>query len=399
MRTLHYDSLSPEIEALIGKSAEASLSPHAFRSADAVRRNTEHDKPNAIRPPFIRDIDKIMHCPYFNRYADKTQVFSFYRNDDITRRSLHVQLVSRIARTIGRALDLNLELIEAIALGHDIGHPPFAHTGESFLDRISTERTGRSFHHNIQSVRVLSHIFPYNITLQTLSGIAGHDGENEKTVYAPGVLSDFTEFDQLIESTYTDKTALLSLMPNTLEGCVVRLSDIIAYLGKDRQDALRTKKIREEDFEDNIIGITNAEIINNTVVNIIENSYGKNYIALDDAHFEAIRQIKKENYEKIYLNPKSAKTSRDIIGSMMEALYERFLADLKAGDKDSLIFRHHINLVNRAHYTREMPYEETDPDTLVIDYIASMTDDYFVDTFQHLFPEKAGSIDYIGYHP
>ena len=95
------------------------------------------DKANLHRPAFVREVEKILHCPYYNRYTDKTQVFSFYKNDDITRRSLHVQLVSRIARTIGKALSLNLELIEAIALGHDMGHTPFGHTGEKILDSLS----------------------------------------------------------------------------------------------------------------------------------------------------------------------------------------------------------------------------------------------------------------------
>ncbi|MBE6542742.1 MAG: HD domain-containing protein, partial [Ruminococcaceae bacterium] len=106
-----------------------------FENSNIQRRSVvTTDKASIWRPPFVHDIDKIMHCPYYNRYTDKTQVFSLIKNDDITRRSLHVQLVSRISRTIGRALNLNLDLIEAIALGHDIGHPPFAHTGEWYLD-------------------------------------------------------------------------------------------------------------------------------------------------------------------------------------------------------------------------------------------------------------------------
>ena len=139
-----------------------------------------------------------MHCPYYNRYADKTQVFSFYKNDDITRRALHVQLVSRIARTIGKALNLNLDLIEAIALGHDIGHTPFGHAGEDFLDEIYRSNTGRRFSHNIHSVRVMDKIFPLNVSLQTLSGIAAHDGEMELAEYYPKSITDFNEFDNNI---------------------------------------------------------------------------------------------------------------------------------------------------------------------------------------------------------
>ena len=125
----NYESLSEKIAEKVALKTE---NPYAFSDENAVRRNGNHDNPTVIRPPFIRDCDKILHCPFYNRYADKTQVFSFYKNDDISRRGLHVQLVSRIARTIGRALGLNLELIEAIALGHDIGHTPFGHAGEKF---------------------------------------------------------------------------------------------------------------------------------------------------------------------------------------------------------------------------------------------------------------------------
>ncbi len=138
---LKYESLSPEISKRIEEDRLNGTTPNfAFGNNKALRRDSERDKATVLRPPFIRDIDKIMHCPYYNRYADKTQVLSFYKNDDITRRGLHVQLVSRIARTIGSALGLNLDLIEAIALGHDIGHTPFGHAGETFLDELLLSR-------------------------------------------------------------------------------------------------------------------------------------------------------------------------------------------------------------------------------------------------------------------
>ena len=182
--------LSTELETIIEAEKNASQSELTAELAIAEKERdnslkkaefkAETDKANVWRKPFIRDIDKIMHCPYFNRYADKTQVFSLYKNDDITRRNLHVQLVSRIARTIGATLHLNLDLIEAIALGHDMGHTPFGHTGEKILDSLYFTNANRHFAHNIQSVRVLDKIFNYNVSLQTLDGIAGHNGEIEK---------------------------------------------------------------------------------------------------------------------------------------------------------------------------------------------------------------------------
>ena len=176
-----FESLSRELtEEIRAAQLYGSYTKVACEDSRVIRRqNLAKDTATVWRPTFVHDIDKIMHCPYYNRYTDKTQVFSLFKNDDITRRSLHVQLVSRIARTIGSVLHLNLDLIEAIALGHDIGHPPFAHTGESYLDELDCAHTGRHFLHNIHSVRVLDGIFPYNISLQTLNGIASHNGELE----------------------------------------------------------------------------------------------------------------------------------------------------------------------------------------------------------------------------
>lgn len=395
---LKYEQLSPEItEKIESDRANNTLPQLAFDENKVLRRDNERDKATIIRPPFIRDIDKIMHCPFYNRYADKTQVLSFYKNDDITRRALHVQLVSRIARTIGKALNLNLDLIEAIALGHDIGHTPFGHAGEDFLDQLYFEHTGRHFSHNIHSVRVLDKIFPYNISLQTLNGIAAHDGEMELCEYHPKPLDNFTDFDEQIEACYIDKSNVRKLLtPATLEGCVMRISDIIAYLGKDRQDADRAKIICNKDFEDSTIGIYNAQIINNLIVNIVENSYGKPYIKMDEEHFEALKKAKDDNYTRIYKQETVGK-AYNIVKPMMAEIYEKLLGDLINENKASPIFTHHIDYVNEAHYKREIPYEETEPNQIVVDYIASMTDDYFVDIYNYLFPNSIKKIEYKGY--
>lgn len=395
---LKYEQLSPEItEKIESDRVNNTLPQLAFDENKVLRRDNERDKATIIRPPFIRDIDKIMHCPFYNRYADKTQVLSFYKNDDITRRALHVQLVSRIARTIGKALNLNLDLIEAIALGHDIGHTPFGHAGEEFLDELYFEHTGRHFSHNIHSVRVLDKIFPYNISLQTLNGIAAHDGEMELCEYHPKPLDNFTDFDEQIEACYIDKNNVKKLLaPATLEGCVMRISDIIAYLGKDRQDADRAKIICNKDFEDSTIGIYNAQIINNMIVNIVENSYGKDYIKMDEEHFEALKKAKADNYALIY-KQESVGEAYNTVQPMMTELYEKLLEDLINENKASPIFTHHIDYINQAHYKREIPYEETEPNQIVVDYIASMTDDYFIDIYNYLFPKSTKKIDYKGY--
>lgn len=393
-----YEYLTPETEKKIAtEKAENTFALLAFNEENVIRRNPGKDKANIIRTAFLRDCDKIIHCPFYNRYADKTQVFSFYKNDDISRRALHVQLVSRIARTIGKALNLNLDLIEAIALGHDIGHTPFGHAGEAILDELYFAHAGRHFSHNIHSVRVLDEIYPYNISLQTLSGIASHDGELELSEYRPLPLADFTEFDRQLESCYLDKENVKKLVPSTLEGCVVRISDIIAYLGKDRQDAERAKIISSDAFDGGVIGSINAELINNLIVNIIENSYGKPYIMLDEAHFAALQKAKADNYRLIYGNADVQKQIDNSIKPMMAQMYDRLLDDLNRQNQNSPIFRHHINYVNKAHYERKVPYEQTELNQIVVDYIAGMTDDYFVDLYAYLFPDSGLKIKYKGY--
>ncbi len=395
---LYYEQLSKELTDIIRSEQDKGLSEFAFRDENAVRRkDLPNDYPNIIRSNFIKDADKILNCPYFNRYADKTQVFALQKNDDLSRRMLHVQLVSRIARTIGKALRLNLELIEAIALGHDIGHPPFAHTGEKYLNELYFSRTGRYFSHNIHSVRVLDGIFTYNVTLQTLDGIACHDGETEMPRYEPTGNTDFAVFDSMIEGCYTDRENRKKLMPATLEGCVVRIADLIAYLGKDRQDAQRAKLAKETDYSPSAIGTVNAEIINNLVVNVIENSYGKPYIEIDHRHFDALRDIKAENYKVIYNSVPQNEQMKEHIKPMMANMYEKILYDLEKKDKESPVYNYHINYINKSHYAREKKYVYEDKNDITVDFIASMTDDYFIDLFNHMFPSNSHNISYRGY--
>ena len=326
-----YDNLSKELQERIRSDREGHwVNPYAFLDENVVRRRMDHDRANLWRPAFVRDSEKIMHIPYYNRYADKTQVFSLYKNDDISRRSQHVQLVSRIARNIGNVLGLNTDLIEAIALGHDIGHTPFGHAGERILNELYHGQTGRYFNHNIQSARVLDKIFPLNLSLQSLDGIICHNGELELKEYRPKPYSEFEQFDEKMNDCYLRKGAIKELIPSTLEGCVVRVSDIIAYLGKDRQDALKLGIYEDSpEYHSGSIGATNAEIINNMTVNIIENSYGKDYLKMDDDYFEAFKCGKKENYQKIYGNEKLEQVYKEQINPMFEEIYEKLLSDMK----------------------------------------------------------------------
>ncbi|WP_027400032.1 deoxyguanosinetriphosphate triphosphohydrolase family protein [Anaerovorax odorimutans] len=398
---LKYTALSKEIQDKIINDREKNIeNPYRCNNDSAIRRNNKRDAANLWRPSYIRDIEKILHCPFYNRYADKTQVFSFYRNDDITRRALHVQLVSRISRNIGRLLGLNLDLIEAIALGHDIGHTPFGHAGEKFLNELLLENTDRFFNHNVHSVRVFDTLFVRNLSLQTLDGILCHNGEFEQKEYRPSGLQKFEIFDEKVEDCYIDKSNIDKLIPSTLEGCVVRICDMIAYLGKDRQDAKKANLLLEDSqFTKGTIGVENAQIINNLTVNIIENSYGKDYIQMDKEIFEELKTAKRENYEIIYQNERIDQLYNENIKPMFRELYYKLLKDIKSKSKDSVIYKHHIQFIenNRRYYYPEEKYIEQEPNQIVVDYIASMTDDYFVDLYNYLFPNGKYKIKYISY--
>lgn len=396
-----YHNLSEEVQNRIREDrANHVENPYAFKDENVVRREPDHDVANLWRPAFVRDTEKIMHCPYYGRYMDKTQVFSLCKNDDVSRRATHVQFVARIARNIGTALNLNCDLIEAIALGHDIGHTPFGHAGEKKLDEILFNACGKHFNHNIHSARVLSVIFPLNLSLQTLDGIICHNGEFECKKYKPVSYNNFEIFDDKMLCSYKDSAYIKTLVPATLEGCVVRVSDIIAYLGKDRQDAKKLGFIEsEKEFGSALIGRTNAEIINNMIVNIIENSYGKDYIKMDDEYFEAFSSAKKENYQKIYQSDKIESVYKEKIYPMFDDLYEEILKQAKSGKEDTIFYRHHLKYIEEITkpYRRLSDYLDERVEETVVDYLAGMTDDYFVEIYEHLFPDSKIKVEYRGY--
>lgn len=395
-----YEKLSPELTERIRQDIRDNTRPDfAAKGSLAVRRDLSVDQESVWRPAYARDVDKIVHSPYYNRYTDKTQVFSFYKNDDITRRALHVQLVSRIARTIGSALNLNLDLIEAIALGHDIGHTPFGHAGERYINEIYVEQCGRYFNHNVHSVRVLDTIFNHNLTLDTLNGIITHNGEFEMNEYRPEPMSSFDLFDDMVESCYVDQSNIIKIIPSTLEGCVVRVSDIIAYLGKDRLDAIKAKlsDTDRSEGERTDIRTFNAEIINNLEVNIIEHSYGKPYIMLDAEHYDKMREAKRDNYALIYNTKHVSQVLDEKVRPLMHRMYKQLLKDVKEGNKSSPIFKHHIDFILNHHYKPRLPYLETEPNQIVIDYMASMTDDYCTELYNYMFPHQPIDFHYHGY--
>ena len=331
---------------------------------------------NDFRTPFSRDVDRILYSLSFQRYMDKTQVFSFKENDHLTKRMIHVLYVSKIARTIGRALNLNEDLIEAGALGHDLGHTPFGHVGEAILNEISLRAGCGYFNHNVHSVRLLMNIENYgngkNITLQTLDAILCHNGELVMGKYEPKWNKTKDDFLRDYERTYKDKNTSFQLIPMTLEGCVVRISDLIAYLGRDIDDAIRMKLLTWEDVPNNItsvLGKSNKEIVNSIVTDVINNSLGKNYIKLSNEVFEAIKNLKDFNYKNIYYKAYTEE-EKENLKVMLNTLYNAYINDLNNNNEESNIIKSYLDNMSDEYKNNNSK------ERIVIDYIAGMTDDY-----------------------
>lgn len=396
-----YLDIDPEIEALIkSDAASGAQNPFAFDDSHVTRReDLPHDRATLARPAFSRDVEKIVNVPAYNRYAGKTQVFSFVNNDDITRRGLHVQLVNRVAKGIGKLLNLNTDLIEAIALGHDVGHTPFGHAGERFLNQCYHERTGKFFNHNVHSVRVLDELYPRNISLQTLDGVLCHNGEFAQQKLTLGTTSSFEELDSLVQACNEKQAVIKSLRPSTLEGCVVRVSDMIAYIGKDRADALQMGVIDNlEMFDSTLLGKDNGRIINNMTVDIVNHSYGQGSISMSEEMFEDLRRAKQQNYDVIYRNEGILEDASNVVEYMFEKLYDRIFDDLTSGNESSPIFAHHIETLSEvSHAITKEKYLQQDPHKIVCDYLASMTDAYFTSLYKGMFPEETINIERRGY--
>lgn len=359
---------------------EQFLSSNATRSKEAIRLQEESD--SDIRTPFFRDIDRVLYSLAYTRYADKTQVFAKNENDNISRRMTHVQFVSKVARTIGRALNLNEDLIEAAALGHDLGHVPFGHPGEKILNAISLENNEGYFNHNIQSVRDLMVLEQNgkgrNLTIQVLDAIMCHNGELELKEYRPKKKTK-EEFLKEYENTYKDKEATKKLIPMTLEGCVVRISDIIAYVGKDIEDAVRLGAFDIKDIPDDIakvLGVENKVTVNILINDIIKNSIGKNYIKMSDEVFSSLVKLKKFNYDHIY-----SVANKDMLEEfelMFRTVFDICLKQVKENDTSATIFKVFLQDMNDNYL------KNTTDARKVIDYIAGMTDDFLIKQYNLL---------------
>lgn len=382
---------------------DSALSNFACKDTQALREDVY--KYSVYRQGYIRDCEAIMNLPQYNRYFGKTQVFSLYANNDISNRAYHVQLVSRIARTIGSALKLNCSLIEAIALAHDLGHTPFGHKGEKWLNK-ECNRHGYSFFHHIQGARYLSEITRTNISLQVIDGVMCHNGEKLYSCYAPNELSTNT-FDELrskLDLAYSGKLTDERLFPSTLEGCLVRLCDVIAYIGKDRQDADKLGLINAYNYNENILGKLNHEIIRNVSVDIINNSYGKNKIQLSSKVFDAMQELMQDNYKKIYYadftlptalreySKSQSANDNTLLEGIFHEVYEFLLDDITRNNskivKKYYVASIHPNVkVSEDYFARNLKY----PERVCADYLACMSDEYLLDFYSNFISHKLAS--------
>ena len=314
------------------------LSPFAAKSAQSAGRDIEEEECD-IRPVYQRDRDRILHSNSFRRLKDKTQVFLAPEGDHYRTRLTHTLEVSQNARTIAKALRLNEDLTEAIALGHDIGHTPFGHAGERALDRVCPE----GFKHNVQSVRIVEVLekrgLGLNLTKEVRDGILNHKTKG---------------------------------MPSTLEGKIVRFSDKIAYIHHDMDDAIRGKVLSEDDIPKelrNTLGNTTTKRFDCFTHDIIRNSTGKNDICMSDEISEAMTELRAFMFEHVYTNPK-VKSEESKAERLVEFLYDYYLHN------PDRLPDEYMTLVNERGASLERA---------TCDYVSSMSDRYAVAMFNDIF--------------
>lgn len=327
-----------DIRSILEEREIANLSPYAAKSANSKGRRNKEDKCE-IRTEFQRDRDRIIHSKAFRRLKHKTQVFLSPEGDHYRTRLTHTLEVSQIARTIARALNLNEDLTEAISLGHDLGHTPFGHMGETVLDSICPH----GFKHNEHSLRVvdvLERPGGLNLTYEVRNGILCHTGDKK---------------------------------PDTLEGQIVAISDKIAYINHDIDDAVRGGVLTDDDipkeFSD-IVGKSNSQRINTMIRAVVTASYNKPEIYMEDKIYKAMMGLRQFMFDRVYISsePKIEEKKAKFI---LEGLYNTYLQN------PSLI-----------HGQKSKLSDYDDIDILVRDYIAGMSDRYAVAKFSEIYIPK-----------
>ncbi|MHA1489123.1 MAG: deoxyguanosinetriphosphate triphosphohydrolase family protein [Promethearchaeota archaeon] len=372
---------------------DTDIGNHGISDSQAIRyyEEKEEDKNyKDIRPPFFRDVDRIVHSKAYSRYIDKTQVFFDINNANITHRSLHVILVSRASRQIGRVLRLNTDLIEAIALGHDVGHAPYGHLGEEILNNICKKYKMGIFMHNAQGIRWLSYLekrFPkkpargLNLNLQVLDGILCHDGEINEQELKPLKLNGKSWDDHFNEYEDCLNENKIKRIPMSYEGIAVRFADTISYIGRDLEDAILLNFIKRRDIPESckkVLGDTNRKIMNTLLMDLLNFSLDNDTIGYSKKIFKALKELKLFNYEKIYYR-RNALLMKKGLHKKFELIFERCLKDLEVENYNAPIFKDHIEYIDDKDYNIYFkPLKENNNLTLIVrDYIAGMSDKYF----------------------
>ena len=377
---------------------EESLSPYAARTVNSLGRQRP-EEPCQVRSDFERDADRILYSEDFRRLRHKTQVFFNAQNDHICTRMEHVLYVQAISQTIGRTLGLNQDLIRAIALGHDIGHAPFGHSGERALDSaLKAIDPNLGFSHEDHSLRVADRLSKrishngsdrpgLNLTFEVRDGIVSHCGEKYAEFY---LTPDRTKRPENIYKINNKEH-----MPYTMEGCLVRLVDKIAYVGRDIEDAVRARLIDYSDIPAairNELGATNGQVIDTLVKDAIENSYGKECIALSPERGEALRELIEDNYVKIYQSEmirqyeKNADNTLDGLFKMLYRYTCEIWADAASAPTEQLSYDQRVKM-RLVRYIQDKEYgrDEVTPAQIVTDYIAGMTDAYALKTYEEIY--------------
>lgn len=320
------------------------LSPYASLSMNSQGRLKPEEQCD-IRPVFQRDRDRIIHCKAFRRLKDKTQVFLTPEGDHYRTRLTHTLEVSQNARTIAKALKLNEELVEAISLGHDLGHTPFGHAGERALNRVCP----MGFEHSEQSVRTVDRLEKdgqgLNLTFEVRDGILNHQTIGK---------------------------------PHTLEGKIVRFSDKIAYIHHDMDDAVRAGILKETEVPAEIrdvLGSTPGERLNRFIHDIVTNSMDKNDILMSDPVADAMKKLRQFMFERVYQNPE-AKSEEGKAEVLMETLYHHYLKHLDALPEEFL------NLISEGE-----PRER-----VVCDYVGAMSDRFAISVYEEIYIPKSWQI-------
>ena len=357
-------------------------------SEDLLRRR--YPREEDVRGHYFRDITALIHSYPFRRLKHKTQVFFAPKNDHICTRIEHVMHVATISATVCRALDLDTNLAWAISLGHDFGHTPFGHVGEKILDEILADCGG--FKHELYSLYVADHLINYgkglNLTYAVRDGILNHCGEK----FEQSITPDFTIRD-------LDAVKALEFVPCTWEGVVMRMSDKVAYLGRDLEDAVSLKLVSQDELPkrvSKILGRTNSEIIDTLVTDLIQTSKVTGSVGFSDKVFEASIDLKDFNYARIYENPKLA-TYHAYFKRILNTLFDYLLGILAAYRTDAAGYLDEGNALAArfGDYIKKMAayYNErgTSDKSIVGDYVAGMTDDFALECVNEIMvPRRFG---------